>query len=135
LRVAPPGQTLGVDLTTLARAETSSRVAIGAGLLVLPGVLGRLWAGAVAGDDRAQVLARAVGARDLALGAAAVVAQRDDDRAWTRRVFAAHAFADAVDLLAVLAPGSRVPLSSRLVAGTLAAGSAAVAAAYARSLA
>jgi hypothetical protein len=121
-----------MDVAALARTQALNRIAMGAGLIALPRLLGRVWAGAAARDERAQVLVRAVGARDLALGVAGVLALRDGDRAWVRRTFAAHAFADVVDLLAMLAAGDRLPLSSRLVGVPLAAGSAAVAAGYAR---
>ena len=46
----------------------SHRVAIGAALLVAPGAAGRRWLGDIAGDRRAKVLLRGLGARDLALG-------------------------------------------------------------------
>ncbi|MEA2320843.1 MAG: hypothetical protein QOD81_693 [Solirubrobacteraceae bacterium] len=125
---------MDMDVATLARAQSQNRVLIGAGLMVLPGLFGRAWVGSAALDDRASVLARSLGARDLALGVAGLVALRDGDRRWASRAFAAQAFADGVDLVAIVA-GRRVPLGSRLVGGVMAGGSAAVAAAYARRLA
>jgi hypothetical protein len=123
-----------MDVAKLARQQTMNRIAIGAGLIAFPGVLGRIWAGSEASDDRAKVLGRALGVRDLALGAGGVLALRDGDRRWASRSFAAQAGADAVDFVALVS-GRRVPLASRLIGGTLAAGSAAVAALYARRLA
>jgi len=124
-----------VDVATLARAQAVNRVVIGAGLMALPGVFGRNWIGPAAKDARSKVLARSLGARDLITGAAGLLALKEDDREWARWSFAAQAWADAVDFAAILAAGREVPLTTRLVGGTLAAGSAAVAAAYARELA
>jgi hypothetical protein len=123
-----------MDVAKLARDQSLNRVAMGAALIVVPGVVGRAWAGPLAKDDRAKVLARALGARDLALGASGLLALREGDTAWARRSFAAQAFGDGVDFLAIAAAGGRLPVSARLVGGTLAATSAAVAAAYARRL-
>jgi hypothetical protein len=120
-----------MDVAQLARGQAFNRVAIGAGLVLAPGMLARVWVGGHATDDRAKVLARSLGVRDLALGAAGVLAVRDKDREWIRRTFAAQALADAVDFV-VLAFGPKVPLASRLLGGAMAAGSAALAAAYAR---
>jgi hypothetical protein len=128
------GQTRGMDVAQLARGQALNRVAMGAALIVVPGLVGRAWAGPLAADDRAKVLARALGARDLSLGAGGLLALREGDSAWARRSLAAQAFADAVDFLAIVAAGRRLPLAARLAGGTLAATSAAVAAAYARRL-
>jgi hypothetical protein len=124
-----------VDVAKLARAQAVNRVSMGAGLMLLPRVYGRVWASSEARDERARVLARALGARDLALGATGLLALRDGDSEWAARSFAAQAWADAVDFVAILRAGSALPLTSRVLGGTLAAGSAAVAAAYARELA
>lgn len=124
-----------MDVATIARAQAVNRVVIGAGLMALPGVFGRNWIGSAAKDDRAKVLARALGARDLLTGAAGLLALSEGDREWARWSFAAQAWADAVDFAAIMAAGDRVPLGTRVVGGSLAAGSAAVAAAYARELA
>jgi hypothetical protein len=124
-----------MDVATLARAQAVNRIAIGAGMTLFPGLFGRVWAGGALSDKRARVLGRAVGARDLTLGLGGVLAQRDGDREWARRSFAAQALADTVDLLAILGAGDSLSRPVRLVGGSLAAGSAAVAAAYARELA
>jgi len=121
-----------MDVGRLARGQAVNRVLMGTGLLVAPHVVGRVWAGPLAGDDRARVLARALGARDLALGAAGLLAVRDGDEAWTRRAFDFQAFADAVDLVAILGAGRALPLPNRVLGAVMAGGSAAVAAAYAR---
>jgi hypothetical protein len=61
---------------------------------------------------------------------AGLLAEREDDRSWTARSFAAQAFVDAVDLVAIVST-SRLPTGSRLFGSVMAAGSAAVAAAHA----
>jgi hypothetical protein len=123
-----------MDVAALAKAQAVNRVAMGAGLILAPGIVGRVWSASEARDERAKVLARALGARDLALGAASLLALRDNDAEWARRAFAAQAAADAVDLAAIVAAGSALPLAKRVSGGLLAAGSAAVAAAYAARL-
>jgi hypothetical protein len=123
-----------MDVDKLARMQSVNRVLVGAGLLVAPTAFGRTWGGPLARDDRGRVMARAIGARDLALGAAGLLAERDGDRLWAARSFAAQGFADAVDF-AALAATPRLPLGSRLFGSALAAGSAAVAGAYAARLA
>jgi superfamily II helicase len=90
-----------------------------------------VWVGSAASDSRAKLLARALGIRQLALGAAGVLALREDDPQSVRRAFAAQAVADAIDIVALVA-GRDFPRASRVSGGTLGAGSAAVAAAYAR---
>lgn len=120
-----------MDVATLAKAQTINRVALGAGLIAAPRVFGRIWSGREADDARARVLARALGARDLALGVGGLLAQREGDRRWAARAFGAQAAADVVDLVAVLVAGGALGRSTRAVAGTMAAGSAGVAAAYA----
>jgi hypothetical protein len=122
-----------MDVETLARAQAVNRVAMGTGLMLAPGLVGRTWAASTARDPRAKVLSRALGARDLTLGLASLMALREGEQGWASRAFAAQAFADGVDFLAI-ASGKALPLGSRLVGGTLAAGSAAVAGAYARRL-
>jgi hypothetical protein len=134
LALVARGQTQGMDVATLARAQALNRVALGAGLIAVPRLFGRIWSGRVADDERAHVLARALGARDAALGVGGLLALRDGDRSWAARAFGAQAAADAVDLVAVLMAGGALGRSTRAVAGTMAAGSAGVAAAYASRL-
>jgi hypothetical protein len=124
-----------MDVAKLARMQAVNRVVVGAGLMLLPRRFARTWVGRWAGDERAGVLARSMGARDLALGASGLLAERRGSREWARFSYAAQAFADAVDLVAIEAAGRKVPLSSRLFGGAMAAGSAAVAAAHAAGMA
>jgi hypothetical protein len=124
----------GMDVATLARGQAVNRVLFGIALLLAPGRIGRLWVGPLAEDRRAKVLARAVGARDLTLGAGGLAALSEGDRGWAGRLFAAQAFADAADLVAILLARRELPPASRILGGTLAAGSAAVAGMYGRNL-
>jgi hypothetical protein len=119
-----------VDVVALARGLAINRISFGAGLMLAPGLYARSWVGsAAAGEDTTKVLARALGARDLALGVGGVLALRAGDVDRGRRWFAAQGVTDAVDLLATIAARD-VPLPARIFAGTMAAGSTAIAAAY-----
>jgi hypothetical protein len=64
-----------MDVAMLAKAQTVNRVALGAGLIVVPRLFGRIWSGREANDERARVLARALGARDAALGVGGLLAR------------------------------------------------------------
>jgi hypothetical protein len=68
---------------------------------------------------------RAQGARDVALGAGALaaLARRSDTRAW----MAAHAFADAADVVATWVARDRLPERRARTALAIAAGSTAIA--------
>jgi hypothetical protein len=120
-----------MDIESLARGLAVNRISFGAGLVLAPSLYGRTWIGSGAKDPRAQVLARALGARDLALGAGGLQALRAGDRERARRWFAAQGVTDAVDLVATLLGGRDVALPARVFAASMAAGSAAIALAYA----
>jgi hypothetical protein len=120
-----------VDITKLARGLALNRISFGIGLILAPGLYARSWVGSdAAGEDTTKVLARALGARDLALGAGGLLALRAGDAEHARRWFAAQGMTDFVDLIATIAARD-VPKPARIFAGTMAAGSAAIAAGYA----
>jgi hypothetical protein len=121
-----------MEVEKLARGLALNRISFGAGLMLAPGLYARTWVGGAARDDRMKLLARALGARDLALGAGGLLALRDGDTERARRLFAAQGTTDAVDLVATVAAGRAVPLPARIFATIMAAGSAAIAAAYVR---
>ena len=122
-----------MDATRLARGLAINRISFGAGLILAPGLYARSWVGGdAAGEGSTKLLARALGARDLALGAGGLIALRDGDTARARRWFAAQGMTDAVDLAATLAARD-IPLPARIFAAVMAAGSTAIAAAYVRS--
>jgi hypothetical protein len=120
-----------MDVAKLARGLALNRISFGAGLILAPRLYARSWIGREgAADDRAKLLARALGARDLVLGAGGLMALRDGDTARARQWFAAQGTTDAVDLVATLVAGRDVPAPARAFAAIVAAGSAAIAAAY-----
>jgi hypothetical protein len=120
-----------MDVGKLARGLAMNRISFGAGLILLSRLYARTWIGADgAADDRAKLLARALGARDLALGTGGLLALRAGDTERAKQWFAAQGASDAVDFVATLAAGDRVPTPARVFAATVAAGSAAIAAAY-----
>jgi hypothetical protein len=112
-----------VTVRDVARAYGAGRLALGAGLLVAPGLLGRPWLGATASEPAGQVALRALGARDLIMGGIALhtVDHPEVGPRWQRTCAAA----DAVDALAtVVARRSLPPVGSALVAALATAGAA-----------
>lgn len=107
-----------MDHRQIMRAVAAGRIAVGAGLVVLPGLVGSRWIGDVAADRGVKVFARALGIRDLALGAGTLRAldAGEPARPWV----ALGVLADAVDLaattLAIRALGPRRALPVMAVA-------------------
>src|SRR5918999_2032018 len=110
----------------VAGALAANRVAFGLGYIVDPRRTGRGWVGPRAEERPAAVLTRALGARDLALGAGALLAMREDPRR-ARPWFAAHAVADATDLAATVAARDGLPREGYLFALGMAGASTAAA--------
>jgi hypothetical protein len=104
--------------STAAAALAGGRALIGAAFVAAPAPITRLWTG----DDRpaALVLGRGLGARDLALGAGALIALRRGRgaRAW----IAAGIAGDVVDLGSSLAAGEALPRTGRIGTAALAGG-------------
>ena len=99
------------------------RVLFGTVFIAQPKVMDPGWIGRQGRLPGAQVLARAVGARDLAIGLGGVQAAVRDDgsaRAW----MAAAALCDAVDFGATWAAGRRIPRKARTSVLGIAAASA-----------
>jgi hypothetical protein len=107
-----------------ARAVGAGRVLVGAALMLAPQRAGQAWIGDDARRPGVQAIFRALGIRDLILGALTLhVAAKPGVG---RRTVATCAVADAVDFGATLAVRDHIP--ARAAAGTLAvAGGAAVA--------
>lgn len=99
-----------------------SRVAVGVALVAAPERATAGWLGRDARRPGAQVLARALGIRDLALGIGALAALRRGDDAWGW--LAGAAAADAVDCAASIAAGDRLPALGRYGVPAIAGGSA-----------
>jgi hypothetical protein len=112
-------------LRTAARGVAALRVALGVTALVSPGVAAQPWVGRSAGDPAGAVLGRAAGARDVALGAGALLAARGggrDERLWV----VAGAFCDVLDAMTTFAHWRRLPAPGRLLVSGAAVGAAAV---------
>ena len=98
------------------------RAAIGAGLMLAPGIAARGWIGDEASSPNTKVVVRALGIRDLVLGAGLVMAL--EDKGPVRNWIAAAAAADAVDAAATVVAWSELPRVGRIGILALAAGSA-----------
>jgi hypothetical protein len=99
-------------MRTLAGLISGGRFLFGVAFIAKPMLMERAWIGKQARVPGAQLLARAVGARDLALGLGGLQAlPRDDGSA--RPWLAAAAICDAVDFGATWAAGRRIPRQAR----------------------
>ena len=97
----------------LAAVISFGRLLFGVAFITKPQVMERAWIGKQARLPGAQLLARAVGSRDLVLGLCGLQALgRDDDDA-TRSWLAAASVCDAVDFGATLAAGRGIPRETR----------------------
>jgi hypothetical protein len=118
-----------VDYRQLARAVAAGRLAVGVAMLAAPRTMARNWAGPGAADRSVSLLTRALGAREIALGAGVIVALDRGEPA--RRWVLAGVASDVVDasaaLLGLRALGARralptvVVATAAAVAGSLAA--------------
>jgi hypothetical protein len=95
-----------MDPRSVARWQALGRLAIGAGLVVVPGAVAGGWVGGVADRREGQALAIGLGARDVALatGALSALGTRHG-AAWVR----AGMLADAADLFATLRARDSLP--------------------------
>ena len=123
LRAAASGQPHGMDAKTVGQVVSASRMAFGAGLILSPPRFARSWTGPGASRRPARVIARSLGARELALGAGGLLALRGGD---AQRWFALGALTEAVDVAVTLTDGPRTP--SRLTGALMAAATAGAAA-------
>jgi hypothetical protein len=96
----------------LAGLISFGRLVFGVAFIARPRLMESGWIGKQARLPGAEVLARAVGARDLALGLGGVQAVARDDGS-TRPWLAAAAICDAVDFGATLAAGRGIPRKPR----------------------
>ena len=107
----------------LAQTVAYGRIAIGVVAMVAPGLPLRPWVGDLAGDRRGKLLARSLGARDLALGLGVVLAMKHDApvRGWVE----GSGLADAGDVLSTVLAFPKLPKSGRWLVLLSAAGAAA----------
>jgi hypothetical protein len=104
---------------TLARQLALGRVAIGGALVVAPALAAGGWIGDAGATPGAQALARGFGARDVAIGAGALVAlQRGGD---ARNWLLAGAASDFADLVATVIAREALPPLGRYGVAALAA--------------
>ncbi len=115
-------------LSKLAAGLAANRVLYGIGFLAAPRPVAGGWIGPAAMLPPVKVLTRAVGARDLVLGAGALAALADE-RADPRPWFAAQLVCDATDFLATRAAGRTLPKRGRRFGLVMAGASTAIAAA------
>jgi hypothetical protein len=121
-----------VTARDLALAQARGRIAVGAAFFLAPGLAGRLWIGYEARRRAVKVLARAFGARDLAIGLGVVIAL--DRGAPVRGWLEAGALSDTMDFSASLLAGDSIPRDLRRFALALGGGSAALGALLSRAL-
>jgi hypothetical protein len=119
-----------VEARDLALSNARGRMAIGAALVLAPRLAGPMWIGAAADSRAVKVLARGLGARDLAIGLGTAVAldQGKPVRGWLEGA----ALADAVDFVSTLLAGGSIPPGARRMVLLIAGGSMAACAALAR---
>jgi len=99
---------------------------VGGAFVLAPGLFGRAWIGRDARRRPVKVLARAFGARDLAIGLGIVIAL--DRGAPVRGWLEGAALSDAIDTAASLLAGSSIPPAIRWPCVALGAASTAMAA-------
>ncbi len=105
-----------MDVKLPTRLLAGGRVAIGLALFLAPATAGRAWLGDVVDDAGAKIAIRGLGARDLTIGVATLVALEDDGP--PLRWLEAGIVADLADATAVLLARRERPAS--VVAATLA---------------
>jgi hypothetical protein len=96
----------------LAGLISFGRLVFGVAFIAQPGLMERAWIGKLARVPGAQLLARGVGSRDLALGLGGLQAVARDDGS-ARPWLAAAAICDAVDFGATWAAGRTIPRDAR----------------------
>ena len=109
----------------VAASVAALRVLLGVVAVGRPALAARPWVGPVDGIPAVVVLGRATGARDIALGAGALLAVARDDTGAVRDWTAAGAFCDLLDLVSTLAAWGRLP-ATRVIVAAAAGGAAAI---------
>jgi hypothetical protein len=109
-----------------ATAAAVARVAVGVAALAWPSVPARPWTGASADDLTAEVLGRALGARDLALGLGTLAAlRRASPGPWPAgALYAAGALSDTLDVAITVTAWQRLPTTTRWLVAASASGAA-----------
>jgi hypothetical protein len=121
-----------MDARSVARLYGAGRVALGAGLLIAPRPLGRVWLGRAGGSPAGSVALRALGAREVVLGGISL--HTLDRPEVAARWQGACAVVDAVDLVATAAVRPQLPRVGSALVMAMAGAGAAVGAALAHAL-
>ncbi|HEX9681839.1 MAG TPA: hypothetical protein VGA13_02050 [Acidimicrobiales bacterium] len=111
------------DAREEARQFSMVRIAFGVTMLVLPGLVGRIWIGDAAGNRGVKAIIRGFGVRDVFVGMS-IIDALDEDRQVSRLLQLGVA-CDAADALLALTGGRDVGLVRRLMILVLAGGAAA----------
>jgi len=119
-----------VEARDLALSNARGRMAIGAALVLAPRLAGPMWIGRDADSRAVKVLARGLGARDVALGLGTAVAL--DHGAPVRGWLEGAALADGVDLVSTLLAADSIPAGKRHAVALIAAASLVACAVLAR---
>ena len=111
---------MNADVEQQVRALAMSRIGLGAGFLLAPGLSLRSWLGQEADTPAARVAIRMVGGRDVALGVGTIFALRHGApvRGWLE----AGALSDSADVVASLIAARHLPKLRVLGAGLSAVG-------------
>jgi len=112
-----------MDPRDRALLQARLRIGVGAAFVLFPAIAGRFWIGSEAARRPVKVLARAFGARDLAIGLGVVIAldRGTPVRGWIE----AGALSDAIDTCASLLAGDSIHPAIRWPAIAIGATSAA----------
>jgi hypothetical protein len=118
-----------MDPRERALLQARARIGVGAAFVLFPGLAGRMWIGSPAAMRPVKVLARAFGARDLAIGLGVVIAldRGTPVRGWIE----AGALSDTIDAVATLLATGSIHPAIRWPCIAIGAGSAAAGAALA----
>ncbi len=111
-----------MDHRQLVRSLAAGRIAVGAALTIAPGFAGRSWIGPTASQPEVKVMTRAMGVRDLALGAGTLHAIESGEPAktWVLLGAASDAVDFAATVIAIRRLGLRRALPVMVVAATAA---------------
>lgn len=105
-------------VAALTTALQAGRIAVGLAAVAAPAQLGRTWVGRVAERPDAQVMTRAFGIRDVALGAATLGALHSagTDGVGFRVLTGLGVAVDAVDLASAATAGDDIPAAGQTMA-------------------
>lgn len=110
-----------MDPRTTATVMGIIRAGVGASLVAAPGWAGRIWVGNDADGPGTKVIARALGARDVVLGGAILLAGTSGDPARATRYVRHGVAADAADVAATLIAARHLEGNRRIVMPIVAA--------------